>query len=521
MKTNKLFMGLVATGMLFSCSNEDDVVVNNPQAGDVETSYISVNVNSAYDITRANGYEDGTAEEQKVNSAHFFFFDNAGTPFNVSAEIGGTGTNYIVKTGLSDTGNAPDNVETITNAVLTIKSNKGANPAKVVAVINWDYSGASLALADLKANLVAEADAADVANGFIMSNSVYLSGTDIMDATAITAANISSTEGGATAFPVEVFVERVAAKVNLTQNAESFDTGVENPYAAGNLYAKILAWDLNTTLSHSNMVKEISSSWTDANLGITGWNLEAFKRSFWGTSAAVSSTNTLAKEFSWNALANTVATADYCLENTSGENTKVLVKAQIVDENGDPVTIVKFQGEYLTIDGLKNKVATALASKFYAYDGANYTSIAPEDLDLQVAGTSSVDSYTVTYVLNATAAAKTWKEKSGDAYNDITVDALNAALDALTPAQVWNNGMAYYFTDVKHLGAAGTAGEFGIVRNHSYSVNVEGISGLGTPVYDGDNDIDEPVTPSDTESYIAAKINVLSWKLVNSNVILK
>ena len=241
MKTNKLFLGLLATGMLFSCTNDDEGVLDNPVSGKVNTSYIAVNVNSAYDVTRANGYENGTDDEQAVKSVHFFFFDNAGSAFNVGNEIGGTGTNYIVKTGLNDVADNPDNVETITNAVLTINSNKGTNPAKVVAVVNWDYSGASLKLADLKSTLVTEAEAADVTSGFLMSNSVYMSGTTVMDATPITAANIFTNDVDATSSPVDIYVERLAAKVKLTQDAETFDTGVENPYAAGNLYAKVLA----------------------------------------------------------------------------------------------------------------------------------------------------------------------------------------------------------------------------------------------------------------------------------------
>ena len=158
MKVNRIFLGTLATGLLFSCANDDNEYANGSLTGEVNTSYISVNVNSAYDVTRAD-YAEGTFEEQAVNTAHFFFFDNAGSPFVVSSEIGGNGYNYIMKSGLGDAGDALDNVETITNAVLTIKSNKGANPAKVVAVVNWDYAGASLALADLKSELIAEADA--------------------------------------------------------------------------------------------------------------------------------------------------------------------------------------------------------------------------------------------------------------------------------------------------------------------------------------------------------------------------
>lgn len=518
MKTNKLFFGLLAAGMLFSCANEDDAVVNGIP-GKTETSYIAINVNSAYDATRAD-YEEGTDEEQKVNNAYFFFFDNAGAPFNVSAEIGGTGSNYIVKTGLNDTGNNPENVESIINTVLTIKSNKGTNPAKVVAVVNWDYSGASLALSDLKAKIVSEADAS-AASGFVMSNSVYLSGVDVMDATPITVANISSNEAGAMAAPVDIYVERVAAKVTMTQDEELFDTGIANPYGTGNFFVKVLGWDINTTMNKSNLVKTISESWTDDNLGITGWNIEAYKRSFWGTSVAVGGDVALVKNFAWNGISNAVSTADYCLENTSGENTKVLVKAQISDASGNPVEVVKLLGEYITVDGLKSSIATALASKYYTYDGAAYTSIAPTDIELAVAGTSGVDSYTVTYKLTAAAAAKTWKVKDAGTYSDATANDVNVALDALEHAQIWKDGMAYYYADIKHLGTSGKTGEYGVVRNHHYKFNVTDIVGLGTPVYNGDNDVEEPVTPSDSESYIAARINVLTWKLVNQNATLK
>lgn len=522
MKTNKLLLGLMAVGALFSCSN-DDSDFTNPVTGQVETSYITINVNSAHDVTRAD-YADGEGDEAKVNKAIFFFFDNAGSPFNVASEIGGTGVNYIVKEGLTGSSSSSENVETITDAVLTINGNKGTNPAKVVAVLNWDYSGASIALADLKKELVTEADATGT-NGFVMSNSVYMSGTEVMDATPITAANISADAADANAVAVQIYVERVAAKVTVESEATGslYNTGVIDPASGEEFYAKVLGWDINTTMSHSNMVKEIDASWTDSNTGIAAWNIEGYKRSFWGTSAAVGNGVSLAKNFSWNGLDNAVAASDYCLENTTGENTKVVVKAQITKADGTPLEVVKFLGEYITVDGLKNQIASALAVKYYKYDGSSYTGIEPADIELVQAGTSGADSYTVTYKLSSTAAAATWKAKSDDGttYSDITAADVNDALAALTGAQIWNDGMTYYYTDIKHLGSAGSAAEYGVVRNHSYVINVTGITGLGTPVYDGDNDIEEPVTPTDTESFISAQINVLSWRLVSNDVVLK
>ena len=55
------------------------------------------------------------------------------------------------------------------------------------------------------------------------------------------------------------------------------------------------------------------------------------------------------------------------------------------------------------------------------------------------------------------------------------------------------------------------------MRNHSYQVTIQNIQGYGTPVYDPDKVID-PMIPSDDNTYLAARINVLSWRVVSSNV---
>jgi hypothetical protein len=47
-------------------------------------------------------------------------------------------------------------------------------------------------------------------------------------------------------------------------------------------------------------------------------------------------------------------------------------------------------------------------------------------------------------------------------------------------------------------------------------VNVSAITGLGTPVYDSETDIDTPERPKDVNSYVAATVRVLSWKVVDN-----
>ena len=96
---------------------------------------------------------------------------------------------------------------------------------------------------------------------------------------------------------------------------------------------------------------------------------------------------------------------------------------------------------------------------------------------------------------------------------------MNAYLATLEGAQVWN-GMSYYMVDIEHLGNNSIT-NYGVVRNHSYVITVEGITGLGTPVYDPTIIITDPTKPTETSSYVAARINVLSWRIVNQTVTLQ
>ena len=74
----------------------------------------------------------------------------------------------------------------------------------------------------------------------------------------------------------------------------------------------------------------------------------------------------------------------------------------------------------------------------------------------------------------------------------------------------WNNGVTSYWQNIEHL----AEGVFGVVRNHIYDYNVTAFNGLGIP---GDN----PGKPEDKESYMAAALRVLNWRVVSHNVTLE
>ena len=519
-----LFAMFMAGCLLASCNNDEP----NPNAGtgELETSYIAVSVNSANASTRAKdgGYAEGNDSEQKVTTAHFFFFDASGNPFTLNQEslVGGSDkANYVVKT-IEDAGNKLPNVETITNVVLTIQNLQGEYPAQMLVVLNWDYAGEAISLTNLRNTLADYAAAVENTKGFLMSNSAYVKGTNtVITATPITIENIASSESAAMAAPVQVFVERVAAKVTLKKNesaSANFDTGVTGPDGK-KIYARIKGWDVNTTLDRSYLVKEIDATWQDAILGFT-WNDEPYYRSYWAKSVVADGTNVkYDTDFSYAGLTNIVDKTVYCLENTGEKNTKVVIAAELVDESQNPVQVARLYSEMYTFDGIKNVIANALKDHYYYGDETTKHTILPKHIDFFVAGTSGKDSYTVKYRLTEEAAQLKWyyTDDAGKTFTAKTAEEVNVYLASLEGAQAWN-GKSYYTVDIEHLG---TNHIKGVVRNHSYVITVDGISGLGTPVYDPNTVVTEPIKPEETTSYVSARINVLSWKIVNQNVTLQ
>ena len=105
-----LFIALAALGFA-ACAEkaETNVPVNN---GEKEQSYVAVTF-TANDVTRADEYAEGTAEERAVKSAYVFFFQN-GNAFTVANKASHPGdVNFVnVASEINEGGNgqALDNV---------------------------------------------------------------------------------------------------------------------------------------------------------------------------------------------------------------------------------------------------------------------------------------------------------------------------------------------------------------------------------------------------------------------------
>lgn len=579
-----LFMALAVIG-LAACAKEDLNGNNRPiHNGEVEESYIAISL-AASESTRADGddgYLDGTEIERKVASAHFFFFkDGIAFPVNVAdgaVTAPGTGVNHLAASlnPGPDAGSAP-NVSDIKNVVLLLKSYKGEYPNQIVAVLNWtpDPSEA-YDLAELEAAVNLHGPAVD-SEYFIMSNSVYLAGNNVMKATPLTVNNIHKTEAEANADPVKIYVERIAAKVTVTTaNGETkFKLGdtVKVDGVDTDVYAHLLGWELHLENTQSYLLKKIDASWTDDSLGFV-WNNSPYYRCYWATSLPAPSgsdesfkmfysTTPLPAGFAngyGHAIGNnnnilngqfTPGSYSYIGENTnprytSGSNvlnpcTKVILKAKLGKEDGTALEIAKWMGQqYIGEANLRVAIANTLAYTLYARteDGGNvvYTSIKPEDLEC-VAGSNGAHASIIddnnSYVqLSDLGETKNWYKLVNGAYEPVAADlnvdtnSLNTTNEFLAtsvePSVLYYSGESFYYIDIKHLGnGTGKPGDYGIVRNHIYNIVVKTIGGFGSPTYVGTNDIIEPEYPEypeDQESFVSAQVNILAWRLVNQEV---
>lgn len=590
MKKFTMLSSVLASALMLtvaSCSSED-VAGGDAQNGKGATSYLAVNIENvgsapasrAYD--QGNGtYEDGTDAESKINKVRFYFFNGDGTPYLLvnNDATQQTSVNYLEQTIEKDGNDHDHTAETKTKAVLVLNGETKAVPASVIAVINPEvldnttlHSG-TMTLSELRTSATGS-KFYDTTNGFVMSNSVYESAGQDVCSTPV-ANNVFASSDAALKKPVDIYVERVNAKVNAkidatyqrdgesapawTKNTEgkyqievgSIDvtTYAENTNATPTtktypVYAVVQGWQVADANGKAEVCKQINTSWYAGELGISPWTTSDYHRCFWSKSVPFTQgaqgganhpVNPKFEDIKLSLTEDFSTTPVYTLPNTPTEVisnpktslntlTKLIVAAKLVFKDGDgsykSAQVCQYRGlTYLGEDAVKKQIVSGFAQYFKkatTTSGEVYKSIEASDLAFKtVAGSSEVKNYEVVATLASTVGQLYVKD--GETYKTVSKDVVNTALEKETAQVRSTDGATYYYTPIKHLGDAGKLGEYGIVRNHSYQVTIQNIKGFGTPVYDSTKEID-PMIPSDENTYLAASIKVLSWRVVSSKV---
>lgn len=578
----KFFMPLVAAMLFAGCSSDEPVIPgdSNDAAGTkyLTVNIVSTPDNAGSkaggDQTTGNPgdatYEEGYASENKVNAVRFYFFDNDGNAASVKAN----GTNYYDWSPVSEEAdNDMPNVEKILSPTIVISTKEGDRlPTRIVAVLNpalENLGSASLSLTELRNRENNYVGLATGENGaFVMINSVYSQNGEVAT-TAVSTDNYASTEDAAKANPVNIYVERSVAKVRVTLGTEVEKTesglivlkdknGNVIKVEGKQVYLKISKWNLTAETDKGYLSKHIDAAWASNLFGTEPWNFSPFFRSYW----AINPTdvdqnwhsysdiiNNGGKDFTGD-LANSIYTNENAVQKTgiNAESmgadveafTKVLIAGELVDSEGNAIEVVKYAGakiigesnlKALLFDQLENNgmiysyVTTGTETTYTSLTEADVEFVSAIDTELADKPDESEATQGRCYVylqLTATGAAKNWSKSSAQEQPEgarfASAAEVNEYLaDQCGHAQIHKDGLTYYYFTIRHLGDENKVGYYGVVRNHIYNCVINSITGLGTPVYDP-SEVIYPEKPEDEETFIAANIKILSWRVVNNNV---
>lgn len=566
MKIPKLFPFACVALMMTACASDKDEIGGGTKTGS-DPQYLAVNIVNvgATPTTRAAGYENGTAEESAIKKVRFYFFNGDGSPYLIKTGIdGGEDKNWLEASPADDTptSGAPSQIEKITQTVLVINGVQAAAPAAIVAVVNPETVEATtlqnekgsdvMRLSELRysavgRNFYKKHATTGAVSEFVMSNSVYVNaGEDVC--ASLVAGHVTTSAETAKAKPVDLYVERVVAKVTADVDNEAFEHGngtnwETNKYGTKNpvgksgdydVYAVIEGWGLANENGKAEIEKQVNKTWADGTLGFTPWTTSDYHRCFWeksvGFDAGTGGNQPVNPTF--NQLKAKTQDVLYTLPNTpeskvtnlkDNDLTKFAVAATLKYKdaagNWHNAEICRYNGvSILGIDNLKRQVALTFSQYYTSTDATNYTQLSKDDIDFKDPD-GTMQQYLVTPTLaNAPAGTKYYtKSTTGTTptFTEVPKAKVLAAIEA-DKAEIRRDGRAYYYVPIKHLGDPGELAEYGIVRNHFYKITLTGITGFGTPVYDPDKVV-KPAVPTYQDTYLAARVQVLQWRVVTQS----
>lgn len=400
-------------------------------------------------------------------------------------------------------------------------------------------------------------------NGFYMANAPLASKAG--GATAPTGAEINTlanlddkikkTESEAKSAPAEIYVERGVAKVTM-QNTSSVTSVDGSKNSDGETVGFTLSsWALDNTNKKTYLVRstEGSDKWLELATNKAG---VSDKYRFVGSKPVATGLyrTYFAKDANFNASENSTALSDgsfnsisasdiskgfgtdkpqYCFENTFNVEsqldqytTRVLIKAALNSNktfyviNGDENTIYN-------LDEVKKQIKKYFLTEYKTWIKTNVTSTSGSvgENELNVNISDNAGDVTITSISFTNGATTT---------AELPTDYQTTVMNRIGTIQEYKDGVSYYFIRIKHFGddltpwndgetplpgstsgvyPAGTdqnnnyLGRYGVLRNNWYNIEVLGVKGLGFA------EVPKVTTDTDDElkSYIAVKINVLSW----------
>lgn len=574
MKKLFLFAALFAAGFaVSSCSSENDA--NNQDNGSIVSkfdvngnAYVNFAINMpAGSATRANeDYDHGTAAEYEVHDAVLLLFNGTSASEGSATFVSASNMNNKVATG-------PQTARVSDRILFTQQINKGhanlAGSTGLLAFLVVNHNGKFVVADDhsLKINGTAFtgtfgelkalklSELGNTTNGLLMTNSPMSSkpgktaspaGANITYLTEINAADIYNSESDAyngSRF-IDIFVERAAAKVNVTSTATGTLIDGTVTYSDDDL-----KWNIENYNTNYYVERHISNSYFGSNnayLATTNYRFVdsqpvytgfTLYRTYWAEDHnmddvpdnTTTSAGSQPDMTSWNSLSS----VQYIAENTVDQNslkqqftTRIILAVPF--NNGVDFYTSSFTGA----DVIKSTTDMVTATVDFIKTLPSYATWKAANSGYDVTGV------TFSNAANGLASVNSITTSGGS-----TTDAIKTEVNGKAQFSFYKGGMAYYKVLIKHFGdnetplattVSGTGynniygsvegdrtnnflGRYSIVRNNWYNVNLEGIRHIGKPSV--------PEIPTDTpddeiDAYLKVRINVLSWGMRTQNVTL-
>lgn len=542
-------MSLMAA-LAAGCSSDDIVDDGGKKPGISEgESYVALNIKMpTTNGTRAESFEEGTADEYKVEKIKITFYEseNGGNTVGSALEYNANELSWVKDnaTGITTTALLP--VKTVTFA-------PGTNYYALVEVNTPDNLANKVNPTNTVQEITVNELTGDAKNDFFMTNAIRHDGKYLV---AVQSYN-SAREAQTNAHLYTIFVERAVAKVELS--VDGTNDWKKNTYTipgvtTANVYAgsqiQIDGWKLDITNKKMYPIRKFegksNTTWAGndyvrfygSDIHRTYWAVdpnydettEAQLTSDFNTASNYDNTVGYPKKEGENAYEAVAAGVEYCLENTfntqhqkQNETTRVVVEATYTPKFTADEKIEGDGATWYTIgNSTKAYTTSSLQTKIKEVLGITEESVSVT-LSTLSAGETNIDNttFSVSGVTDETEIA-----------NNVTKvqDVLGRTITT------YKDGKCYYAIRIKHFGDelawgettgypdytknpgmdAQYLGRYGVVRNNWYKITINNVTQPGSPTV--------PTATGDPDDvhnyYLQANISILDWAVREQGVIL-
>ena len=524
MKTRSFLLSTLAVFIFAGCSSEDAREGNIP-GGELDgKAYLSLSLQSHTATSRAVNVEEkpGSSGESKAGAVKVLLFDEEDvcldvvnfddlTVGNSGGESGGTGTPEAVA---SDAKLVPEKTKKVFVVINPYTDgNKGWNLA-AETVKGKPWSAINTAIEAVIANVA-------TTNQFMMTSAGKNTGIEgaltnvtVHKPSGYTNEAINQAKTDAKNNPAEISVDRLSAKVEVA---------VKDPFSTKPDGAKFTfdGWELSVTNKNVKLYSELITydNATNGAVYCRDNNYLLSEQPVINTGNKKTDEANLMAAFDYlknidnesddiPAVVQTNGSSLYCLENTMeakaqqlGFTTKVVVKATYTPSGlNENSSYFSWKGNYYTLDALKEEYTKHS-------DGSGLK------VDLPI------------FLKKAKLVAESVTEQSAidAAVAALTADKFTAKtgiIGRFCAVRYYHESVCYYDVLIRHDQNVTTKmalGRYGVVRNNWYHLELQSVSGPGTPWIPDPSDPDptNPTPPGtdddEADAYISVKITINPW----------